>query len=444
MNLYKRSVKTLSMIFLLYASLLLVFIIGKYSDYNFLIFFFLITIITLIVLILYLRTIIKPIEKIDEQLEKVSKNNYDIKFFDRPQVYKKIMRNIENIASLLHKYETKLSKNKEGFYLIIDSIQEAIWIQDKKGVITTSNEAFQKLVGQNNVKDIYFWHAIREQNLYNFVDELFKKPKNKIKEFDLYDKHFICSASYSNLTGEIIFILHDITEIKNLEILKKDLILNVSHELRTPLTSIKGYLETLELEIDKKNKSYIEVITRNTDRLINIVKDLLSLSKLEHDSSIEIEKIEINPFLNHLKKIFQIKLKKKRLELKYILEDEIAYLEADQFKLEQVFINLLDNAINYTENGFIQISFQKQDNDTKIVIQDTGIGIPKEHLPRIFDRFYVVDKSRSRKHGSTGLGLSIVKHIVNLHEGKIDVKSEPGEGTSFTILIPNKIIKQNG
>jgi len=214
-------------------------------------------------------------------------------------------------------------------------------------------------------------------------------------------------------------------------------VINVSHELRTPLTAIKGYVETLNEEADEKSRNYLEIIKRHTDRLINIVKDLLLLSELEEKGfKLQTEKVNLRDLMENILKIFEPELKEKKIEVDLRAEDDFPLIEGDPFKLEQMFINIIDNAVKYTKKGMIKILLKEENRNARIEIQDTGIGIPEEHLNRIFERFYVINKSRSRRLGGTGLGLSIVKHIALLHNGDISVNSMPGKGTTFTILLP--------
>jgi len=181
----------------------------------------------------------------------------------------------------------------------------------------------------------------------------------------------------------------------------------------------------------------VEIIKRHTDRLIYIVQDLLALSELEESGvTLKLEDVDVSDVLESVLGIFEQKLQDKGITLKREVEPGLPCLKGDPFKLEQMFINLIDNAINYTEKGSIVISIGRKDNRIMIQVRDTGNGIPEDDLPRIFERFYVVDKSRSRRLGGTGLGLSIVKHIVLLHNGTIDVKSMPGTGTIFFISFP--------
>jgi two-component system phosphate regulon sensor histidine kinase PhoR len=352
------------------------------------------------------------------------------------KTYQPFADDFNAIAEQLNRYETELSEQIEGFNAIIESIQEPVWIQDSKGIISYSNQSFRELVGYQKVVGLYFWNIIRIPNLYEFVDKLHQNPQNQIKELEAHSKIYICSASQIRLTGEIVFILQDITELRKLAIIKKDFVLNISHELRTPLTAIKGFLETMEEELPAESQTYLEVIKRNTERLIRIVQDLLTLSKLEHSHELELEELDLAKLVSNIISIFDDDIKKKGLKIAVDLEEDIPKISLDRFKIEQVFINLIDNAIKYTEEGEISISITKLDRMIHIVVSDSGIGIAKQHLARIFERFYVVDKSRSRRMSSTGLGLAIVKHIVYLHKGTISVNSEPEEGTKFHIKFP--------
>jgi two-component system phosphate regulon sensor histidine kinase PhoR len=437
MKLFNKAIRTLSIILILYAILVFILIVHVIPFTSLLLAISLITVIVLLISIFYSYSIIKPVENLNEQIGKIAEGDFsELKYSKNPE-YRNMFNNLDSISRKLQKYEAKLSKQKEGFNIIIESIKEAIWIQNKKGFITTSNQSFMNLVKQQNVKGQYFWNVIREKELYDVADNIFKKPENRTEEIEMDGKHYLCSTSHSPLTEETVFILYDITDIRQLENIKKDFILNVSHELRTPLTSIKGYLETLEDEIGDEHPSYIEVIKRNTDRLINIVKDLLTLSRLEHDISLEKEDIKPDEFLKNINKIFEHRLKKKKLKFQYSIENKLKTFIADRFKWEQVFINLVDNAIKYTEKGEVKIEVKQEDDKIIFEITDTGNGIAPEHLPRLFERFYTVDKSRSRKMGGTGLGLSIVKHIVNLHDGTIKVDSEIEVGTKFIIILPS-------
>ena len=440
MNIFKKVFKNLAIILASFTLFILMLDSYKLNSSTFFIITLIAVIICIFIIYFYLKTILRPVEKITSQIVRITNRDADELSEITHQEFAQTFRNLNIILARLQKYEQKLSKQKEGFNTIIESIKEAIWIQNKKGFITTSNQSFNDLVGQKQVKDQYFWNIIRLKELYDVADRVFKNPDSITEDLNLEDKHYLCSTSYSSLTEETVFILYDITDIHKLETIKKDFILNVSHELRTPLTSIKGYLETFEEELSAEQQNYLEVILRNTDRLISIVNDLLTLSHLEHDLSIELENIVIKNILINLDHIFEHRIKNKGLKFVKSIQTEKSHFQADRFKIEQVLINLIDNAIKYTNEGEIKIEILENETDFIFKISDTGMGIDEIHLSRIFERFYVVDKSRSRRMGGTGLGLSIVKHIINLHNGEIEVESVKGEGTTFVISIPKIVI----
>lgn len=232
-----------------------------------------------------------------------------------------------------------------------------------------------------------------------------------------------------------------IENLDKLNTVRKDFVANVSHELRTPLTSIKGFIETLEDGAlhDKANAiKFIQIIKKHTERINSIIDDLLSLSELELGKDrIKKEEFDLKASLNEILLGFQHILSSKKHSLQTDIKGDDFRIKADKYKIEQILVNLLDNAIKYTQNsGKITVSMLKQGKSITISVADSGIGIPKEHLDRIFERFYRVDKARSRQLGGTGLGLAIVKHIVLLHDGKINIESEVQKGTKITISLP--------
>ena len=265
------------------------------------------------------------------------------------------------------------------------------------------------------------------------------------RQLELGGKDFACSASYLSSARRIVLSFHDDSEIARSARMKKDFVQSVSHELRTPLTAIKGFAETVEATIDKDNRPYLETIIRNTDRLVNLVQDLLVLSDLEErGAELQLEVVDLKETAAQMLKLFEARANSKGLRLVLSVPGpespppgaQPLAIRADRFKLEQVFINLLDNAVKYTDKGEVELSLSRDDGKAAIKVRDTGPGIAPEHLPRLFERFYVVDKGRSRQLGGTGLGLSIVKHIVLLHGGDVTVRSTPGAGTTFTVTLP--------
>ena len=240
----------------------------------------------------------------------------------------------------------------------------------------------------------------------------------------------------------ILVVLNDITRLRQLEGLRKEFVANVSHELKTPITTIKGFVETLRegaLEDTDYAQTFLERISRNVERLNAIIDDLLNLSRIERDtdqSEIKLLPGNVGDIVRSaiaacapLAEERQIKIIVPRLE-------EIP-TQINGILLEQAVINLLDNAIKYSDSAHeVEVEVERVNGAAEIRIRDHGVGISEEHLPRLFERFYRVDKARSRKLGGTGLGLAIVKHIVQAHRGKVDVQSALGEGSTFTISIP--------
>jgi two-component system phosphate regulon sensor histidine kinase PhoR len=283
----------------------------------------------------------------------------------------------------------------------------------------------------------YYWEVVRSSKFDELINQVMEKKESSSAEVELNEKIFLSSAAYLGSQELAVVTLHDLTEAKRLERVKKEFVVNVTHELRTPLTAIKGFVETLEEEKDKKKQNYLRIIKRNTDRLIRIVEDLLSLTELEEkEFPLEREEVNLKELAENVFKIFEQEAKEKDLYLKLLADEKLPLVRADSFRLEQMFVNLLDNGLKYTEKGGVTVGLKSKENEVIIEVEDTGIGIAAEHLPRIFERFYTVDKARSRKLGGTGLGLSIVKHIVFLHGGKIQVKSDLGLGTKFTVTLP--------
>ncbi len=240
------------------------------------------------------------------------------------------------------------------------------------------------------------------------------------------------------LSGVIGFF-RDVTEEKSVEAIKRDFVSNVSHELRTPLASIKGYAETLldgAMEEKETLRDFLSIIDKHAARMTALIDDLLTLSKLESHLPLSFEEVEVGALVQGVIKGFERNAESKGLRLIADIESGLFPVRADRVRMEQVIVNLVDNAIKYTNQGEIKIKVSQGNGWLKVGVEDTGIGIPEDDIHRIFERFYRVDKGRSRMLGGTGLGLAIVKHIIHGHDGRISVESTPGMGTTFTFLIP--------
>lgn len=395
-----------------------------------------VTLISLIGALVFSKNLSSPLHKLASASKKLANGDFSAKVtFRRKDEVGKLAESFNEMSDKLKSLFDNLSLKQEELNSIIASLEEGLLVLDKNGKIIFFNESFKKFV-QTNPEGKFWWEVLRNPKIGGLIEKAKEEKRISQEEIELNEKIFFLSLVFIHSKEELIIVLHDITEFKKLEKIKKDVVVNVSHELRTPLTAIKGYVETLEEEAEGNAKHYLEIIKKHTERLINIVQDLLLLSELEEKDLTQLkENVNLKEIAKDVLKIFEQKAKEKNLKLNLISEDE-PVIKGDPFKLEQMLINLIDNAIKYTEKGEVSVSLKKKNNQVIIEVEDTGIGIPKEHIPRIFERFYVVDKSRSKKLGGTGLGLSIVKHIVLLHNGRINVESNLGKGTRFTIYFP--------
>ncbi|MCD6101463.1 MAG: HAMP domain-containing protein [Candidatus Cloacimonetes bacterium] len=400
------------------------------------------TIVVLLFSIVSSRTFTKPIKEIANAAEKIKNGDFATRTFTkRKDEIGKLSNAINEMARGLRSSFDRLTAEREELQAIISSMVEGLVVLNREGKIVLSNRNFWDVVGVSDETQLHnkrYWEVLQNVDIDKLVKSVSQSGEPKTREIQLGEKVYFgtCALVPEDSGKKIIVVLHDITELKQVERVKADFVANVAHELRTPLTAIKGFAETLEEEADAGQKRFLQIIKSNTDRLINIVSDLLLLSNLETHLGIEIKDVDLEVMIKDIIKIFEKQLKDKELDFELDIPEKYSHIKADPFLLEQMFINLIDNAIKYTEEGHIAIKISHHEYDIKIEVQDTGIGIPKEDISRIFERFYVVDKSRSRKLGGTGLGLSIVKHIVLAHNGKIDVESKVGEGSKFIITIP--------
>jgi two-component system phosphate regulon sensor histidine kinase PhoR len=398
-----------------------------------------ISIAALIFAFLFSQSIARPIRELRGALHKVAGQNFNVRvFLKNNDELKELAESFNYMIAEMERLFGELSRQKEELDSIISSLQEGILVLDKEERVLIANESLQMITGKNLEKGKFYWEILREPKLNELIKRVKTARQNSTEEIELNNRTFLCSATFLRYKEEITIVFHDITEIKKLEKIKTDFVLNVSHELRTPLTSIKGFIETIETgTLDDENRRYVGIVKRNTDRLINIIDDLLSLSKMEEKGiKLQLETVNLKDIIEQVLVVFEQQIRSKGFFVHLSIDPDLPPVQGDPFKLEQVFINLIDNAIKYTEKGGITIEMKSQDKKIVITLQDTGAGIPPEHLSRIFERFYVVDKSRSKKLGGTGLGLSIVKHVILLHNGTIKAESTPGHGTTFIITLP--------
>lgn len=361
-----------------------------------------------------------------------------------------IESNFNEIRNDLENKRRRLDRDRLELATIIGSLSDAIVAVDPEGAPLFFNSRFAMLFNRGNRGgDLKLWDLVREPAILDAFGSALRKGISEATrtfnlEFESEGRRFL-TLSVSPLKradGSVygaVGIFHDVTELKLAEQMRIDFVANVSHELRTPLTSIKGYADTLQDDLVRGNPintQFMSIISKNTNRLMNLISDLLDLSSIESQSqSLHVETLATsevtNRALNQLTERFRSK--DQRIEETY----DAKSVTADSASLDQVLVNLLDNASKYTPSGGrISIGWAHTELDTLLTVSDTGPGIPHEHQSRLFERFYRVDKARSRELGGTGLGLAIVKHIMHRHEGSVAVQSVVGGGSSFVCRFP--------
>ena len=413
--------------------------------------------IVLIVGWITIQRIIKPMDKLIQETEKVA-NSGNSKLVEvgkrKKRKRKSEVDTLTNVIGImtgeLKQKLNQVDRQRREIEAILQHMNDGILAFDDKGRIMHLNPAAKEMLGLQNERTF---------------DEIFKKLNVEINmEAILYLANWTASeqrvyvgdrivniffAPYkdeNDLSSGIIAVVQDITEHVKLDEMRKEFVADVSHELKTPITSIIGYADTLQDgEYDEETtKKFLNVISQEGRRMSNLVSDLLTLSRYDTNKvQKEVTEFDLGELAKKCQEKLKIEIEKKKQNVECYVTADVPPIKADKAGIERVILNVLSNAIKYTEeHGSIKIYVGFVYNDAYIKIIDNGIGIPKEDLGRIFERFYRVDKARTREMGGTGLGLSIAKEIIEQNNGSIDIKSEYGKGTEVVIRIP-AMKKQN-
>jgi two-component system phosphate regulon sensor histidine kinase PhoR len=359
---------------------------------------------------------------------------------------------LENIFARQQELELQIAGRESGTQTILGAMQDGLLVVDARNRITLMNPTFQKLFElRDPAVGVPLVEAVRHATLDQLIAETLLTGEAMRGELSLTDsrtrseRHIEVSAvpiksADDEVTGAVV-LFHDITELKQLDQIRRDFVANVSHELRTPLSILRGYIEVLFDEPQTSREELTRILSimeRHSKRLQRLVDDLLSLAQLESSQAeLELSVVRMDELFNNLIRDWKEKLAGKNLKVIVDLPSETLTLRAGGTRLEEVLHNLLDNAVKFSpENGEIRLRGTRCDSNVVLSVADNGIGINKEHLPRIFERFYRADKARSHELGGTGLGLAIVKHIAQLHGGRVEAESEPGRGTTIRVVLP--------
>ena len=399
----------------------------------------------------FYRLVIRPLEEIRQSV-----NHFMSGFFtERIRLgYHKELSGLAGQLNLLAETVQEkiraLSQNLTESQALLAGMEEGVLILDFKGRVNKMNKAMEAITYPSSVSHIgkHYLEVFRDPELNALIQSTLSSQKGGRGSISLLGKpgkSYHVQSSFIPETGNglegVLVVFHDVSDLKRLERIRQEFVANVSHELRTPLTAIKGYVEALldsGMEKDSQNEKYLEVIARHADRMGKIVEDLLLLAEMEAaDHSLKKEILPlaelIQTAIESLRPVSD--LKEQVIETR--LPSDLPTIIGDSQKIFQVMVNLLNNAVHYTPaKGRITIEAKSVEKGVEAIVSDTGIGIPAEELPRIFERFYRVDKGRSREQGGTGLGLSIVKHIIESHGGRVSVQSEIGRGSRFSFFLP--------
>lgn len=333
----------------------------------------------------------------------------------------------------------------------LESMQEAVLIIDRNNQVVLANRASQRIFPEINAGGGRIEQSFRNAGIMDFVNQIRSGGHSHQREIELGrgDERVWVEATGSTIMGlqpdagdMTLMVLHNITRLKQLEAVRKDFVANVSHELRTPLSMIKGYVETLVDDDgtlpDATRRKFLDTVARHTNRLVLLLDDLLTLSRLENGKRPLARNIlYLEDLVTGLADIYRSRMEQHGHTLVLELAAERVPVFADESKILQVFENLIDNAIKYSpDNSTIAVGTRVEDGTVAAWVRDNGVGIAEEDLPRVFERFYRVDKGRSREKGGTGLGLSIVKHVIQLHGGTLDAQSQIGKGTTISFRLP--------
>lgn len=402
------------------------------------------------------RRIARPLEEMRLGAERFAKGDLGFRLTPSETHSVEISGLVETMNMMAERLDerirTTVRQHNEKEAILTSMVEGVLTVDQDEKIIDMNRTAAEMLgVMADKVRGRAIQEVVRNAELQRFITRALNTTEAIEDEIALggvrkrmVQAHGNVFKGMDDASRGILIVLNDVTRILKLEKLRRDFVANVSHELKTPITTIKGFVETLLDGASKDNEKaehFLGIVARHTDRLNAIITDLLTLSKLEQESEeseFAREKIPARSMLVEAVRICEDKWRKKSIDVEVDCPNDVTTVVNSQLIVQAV-VNLLDNAIKYSDNRTMVIirGFKTEEDVTVIEVQDQGFGIGDKHLPRLFERFYRVDKARSRQQGGTGLGLAIVKHIAQAHGGSVSVESEPGEGSVFSIHLPD-------
>ncbi|WP_445506525.1 cell wall metabolism sensor histidine kinase WalK [Niallia sp. 03190] len=410
------------------------------------------TIITLVVTailgVLLARTITRPISDMQKHAFALSKGNFSrkVKVYGFDEIGQ-LAITFNNLTKKLQESQATTESERRKLSSVLSYMTDGVIATDRRGRIILINEPAAKMldVSRETVLSEPVITLLGLEGKYTF-EELLEERESVILDYSTHYEPYILRANISVIQKEtgfvngLITVLHDITEQEKIDMERKEFVANVSHELRTPLTTMRSYVEALSegaWQDEELAPNFLEVTQNETERMIRLVNDLLQLSKLDsRDYQLNKELVDFIVFYNRIIDRFEL-TKEQNVTFERKLPNHAAFVEIDEDKLTQVLDNIISNALKYSpEGGKITFAIKEQEKQIIVSVSDKGVGIPKENLDKVFERFYRVDKARTRKLGGTGLGLAIAKEMVEAHGGKIWATSKEGKGTKVSFTLP--------
>jgi two-component system, OmpR family, sensor histidine kinase VicK len=404
--------------------------------------------ITAILGVLLAQTITRPISDMKKQALAMAKGNFSrkVKVYGYDEIGQ-LAITFNNLTKKLQEAQATTEGERRKLSSVLSYMTDGVIATDRKGRVILINEPAVKMlsVSRETVLSQSIVSLLGLEEDYSFED-LLEEQDSVILDYSTKNKHYILRANFSVIQKEtgfvngLITVLHDITEQEKIDMERREFVANVSHELRTPLTTMRSYLEALAegaWQDDEIAPKFLEVTQTETERMIRLVTDLLQLSKMDSkDYRLSKEWVNFISFFHRIIDRFEL-TKDQNVSFNRILADEPLFVEIDEDKMTQVLDNIISNALKYSpEGGQVTFSIEEKNDSVIVSISDQGMGIPKENIEQIFERFYRVDKARTRKLGGTGLGLAIAKEMVNAHGGDIWALSEEGKGTVISFSLP--------
>lgn len=405
--------------------------------------------ITAILGVLLARTITRPIIDMKRQAVVLGRGDFSrsVKVYGNDEIGQ-LASAFNELTNRLQDARATTEGEKRKLSSVLTHMTDGVIATDKSGKIILMNKRAEHMLDKKQ-EDVLDTEITKVLNLDKFMklEDLFKFTDPILLDFDNDDEEIILEAHFSVIEKEngeqngLIAVLHDVTEQEKIEEERREFVANVSHELRTPLTSMKSYLEALAdgaIEDPEVAPRFIHVTQTETERMIRLVNDLLQLSKMDSkDYHMNFASINLPQFVDQIMERFEMSTKNESITFKHKIPDRDMFVYGDRDKLTQLMDNILSNAVKYSpEGGTITCALKAEKDRVLVSIKDEGVGIPKENIPFVFDRFYRVDKARTRNLGGTGLGLAIAKEIVTAHGGSIWVSSDWGKGTTISFALP--------